>query len=89
MTDQTTIHLGEPPDDLKDYVREIEEGSTVGPNLYSEPLATPELDEFLLPVWRVQQVLRDYADAIEQGSVPHRSGPEALRQSALMMANVA
>jgi hypothetical protein len=53
------------------------------------PVATVSKDKFLIPAWRVQQVLRDYADAIEQGEAPFRDGPGALRQAALMMANVA
>lgn len=47
-----------------------------------------DIDGFLIPVWRVQQVLRDYADAIEQGAAPDRSGSEALRQAALIMKHV-
>lgn len=50
-------------------------------------ISTPR-DEFLIPAWRVQQVLRHYADAMERGEVPARSAPDALRQAALMMSNV-
>ena len=48
----------------------------------------PDASYVAIPLWRIQQALRDYADAMEQGVVPERSGPDAIRHAALIMEHV-
>jgi hypothetical protein len=44
--------------------------------------------DYLIPLWRIQEALRGYADAMESGTTPMLSGPEALREACRIMKSV-
>jgi hypothetical protein len=45
-------------------------------------------DGFLIPVWRVQAALRDYAGMMERAEVPQLDGPGALREMARVVGHM-